>query len=97
VKEVGAAAMRETIRLGVSEMAFAPIVRDQGVTSLGPAEVAAAFVEAALVEYRREQRADPARPLPLRKVTYEAGPPFIEAVTKAVAHGVEAAGAGAVK
>jgi hypothetical protein len=91
VKEVGATAMRETVRMGVDHMAFAPIVRDQGVTAFAADEVAAAFVEGALVEYQAERRADPARPLSLRSVTYEAGPPFIDAVTRAVARGVEAA------
>jgi hypothetical protein len=91
VKEVGAVAMRETLRMGVDHMAFAPVVRDQGVTKFGADDVAAAFVEAALVEYHTERRADPAKTPALVDVTYEAGPPFIDAVTKAVARGVEAA------
>jgi Cytosol aminopeptidase family, N-terminal domain len=90
VKALGTTAMRETIRLGVEHMAFAPIARDQGVTSLPPDDVAAAFVEGALVEYQAERRASNT-PIPLQDVTYEAGPPFIEAVTRAVARGVEAA------
>jgi hypothetical protein len=91
VKAAGALAMRETLRLGVEHMAFAPIARDQGVTTLPPDDVAAAFVEAALVEYEAERRAAPDKPIPLKDVTYEAGPPFIDAVTRAVARGVEAA------
>jgi hypothetical protein len=91
VREVGATAMRETVRMGVEQMAFAPVVRDQGVTAFAADEVAAAFVEGALVEYHAERRAEPARPMPLQSVTYEAGPPFIDAVTRAVARGVEAA------
>jgi hypothetical protein len=91
VKAVGATAMRETIRLGVEHMAFAPIARDQGVTTLPPNDVAAAFVEAALVEYQVERRATPDKPVRLQDVTYEAGPPFIDAVTRAVAQGVAAA------
>ena len=83
--------MRETIRLGAEHMAFAPIARDQGVTTLSPDAVAAAFVEAALVEYEAERRVAPDRPIPLKDVTYEAGPPFIDAVTRAVARGVDAA------
>ncbi len=90
VKAAGATAMRETIRLGASHMAFAPIARDQGVTALPPDDVAAAFVEGALVEYDAERRTSSA-PIPLQDVTYEAGPPFIEAVTRAVARGVGAA------
>ena len=91
VKAVGATAMRETIRLGVDHMAFAPIARDQGVTSLTPDDVAAAFVEAALVEYQVERRGMPDKPILLQDVTYEAGPPFIAAVTQAVVQGVAAA------
>jgi hypothetical protein len=91
VKEVGTTAMRETIRLGVDHMAFAPIARDQGVTTLPPDAVAAAFVEAALVEYQVERRATPDRSIALQDVTYEAGPPFIDAVTRAVTQGVAAA------
>jgi hypothetical protein len=91
VKAVGATAMRETIRLGVDHAAFAPIVRDQGVSTLPPDDVAAAFVEAALVEYQTERRAAPDKPIALQTVTYEAGPPFIDAVSRAVARGVQAA------
>jgi Cytosol aminopeptidase family, N-terminal domain len=91
IKAVGATAMREALRLGVDHMAFAPIARDQGVTSLPPDDVAAAFVEGALLEYEAERRAAPDKPILLKDVTYEAGPPFIEAVTRAVGRGVEAA------
>ena len=66
-------------------------LRDQGVTTLGADQVAAAFVEGALVEWSTARRADPQAPLRLKEVTYEAGPAFIEAVKKAVPSGVEAA------
>ncbi|APR80836.1 Peptidase M17, leucyl aminopeptidase-like protein [Minicystis rosea] len=91
VKAAGATVMRETIRLGVEHMAFAPIARDQGVTSLPPEDVAAAFIEGALVEYHAVRRATPDMPIALREVTFEAGAPFIDAVTQAVARGVAAA------
>lgn len=91
MREVGATAMHEALRLGVEHMAFAPVVRDQGVTAIGADQVAAAFVEGALVEWSTARRTDPQAPLRLKEVTYEAGPAFIEAVKKAVPSGVEAA------
>jgi hypothetical protein len=48
-------------------------------------------VEGALLEFGSEQRAAPASDLALRDVTYEAGPQFVESVSKAVARGVAAA------
>lgn len=91
MREVGATAMHEALRLGVEQMAFAPVVRDQGVTTIGADQVAAAFIEGALVEWHTARRSDPHAPLRLKGVTYEAGPAFIQDVTKAVPIGIEAA------
>lgn len=91
VREVGATALHEALRLGVEHMAFAPVVRDQGVTSIPADQVATAFIEGALVEWGTARRTDPQAPLRLKEVTYEAGPAFIADVTKAVPAGVEAA------
>jgi len=91
VRAVGETAMRETLKMNVEHMAFAPIVRDQGVTTFAADDVAQAFVEGALLEFGSERRAAPASDLALRDVTYEAGPQFVESVSKAVARGVAAA------
>ena len=91
VKEVGRTAMRETLKMGVDEMAYAPIARDQGVTSIAPGDVAAAFVEGALGEYLTERGVDPSALLRLRRGTFEAGPTFVDSVAKAIPRGVEAA------
>lgn len=91
MREIGARAMKDTLQLGVEQMAFAPVVRDQGVTKFGADEVAMAFIEGALVEWGTERRASQQAPLHLREVTYEAGPAFIDGVRKAVPRGVEAA------
>jgi hypothetical protein len=88
-KEMGKAAMLETLKRGVTAMAYAPIVRDQGVTTLPADEVAGAFVEGALGEFLEETKAGKA--VALTHVTYEAGPAFIDAVKKAVPRAVEAA------
>ncbi len=89
VREVGATAMRETLRLGVEQMAFAPVVRDQGVTKFAADEVAVAFVEGALGEWHAAQRAG--AQTKLKEVTYEAGPAFIDAVKNAMPRGVAVA------
>lgn len=91
VREVGATAMHEALRLGVEQMAFAPVVRDQGVTTIGADQVAAAFIEGALVEWRTARSTDAQTPLRLKAVTFEAGPAFIQDVTKAVPTGIAAA------
>jgi Cytosol aminopeptidase family, N-terminal domain len=91
VRSVGGTAMRETLKMRVEHMAFAPIVRDQGVTTFAADDVAQAFVEGALVEFGNERRAAPASDFALRDVTYEAGPQFVESVSTAVARGVAAA------
>jgi len=93
-KAVGHSVMREALRMGVADLAYAPIARDQGVTSIAADEVAAAFVEGALAEFLEERAADPAKPFALKHVAYEAGPAFVQAVSKATSRGVDAAHAG---
>jgi hypothetical protein len=90
-KAVGRSAMREALRIGVDDMAYAPIARDQGVTSISADDVAAAFVEGALAEFLAERSAEPTKPRKLKHVTYEAGPMFVQAVSKATSRGVDAA------
>jgi hypothetical protein len=96
-KAMGKTAMAETLKLGVEDAAFAPIVRDQGVTTIPADEVAAAFVEGAMREVLDEKGADPNKARALKHVTYEAGPAFIGAVSKAVPRGVAAAHGAAPK
>ena len=91
IKEMGHEAMREALQLNVESFAYAPIARDQGVTTLAADDVAAAFVEGALTEFFAERRAAPSTAPQLKHVTYEAGAQFVEAVGKAVARGVDAA------
>ena len=71
-----------------NQIAFAPIARDQGVTTLDADVVATAFVEGALGEFLLEAKTAAPGSLHLKHVTYEAGPAFIGAVTKATAAGV---------
>jgi hypothetical protein len=91
VRQVGAAAMREALAVGAEHMAFAPVVRDQGVTTFSADDAAVAFIDGALFEWSTEMRANPQVPARLKAIAYEAGPAFIEAVKKAVPRGIQAA------
>jgi hypothetical protein len=71
-------------------VAFAPIARDQGVTSFPPGDVAAAFVEGVIVELAEQRRREPNAVRALKHVTYEAGPAFVDAVREGVARGLAA-------
>src|SRR5580700_4620935 len=53
---VGRVALREAARLGVSRVAFAPLIRDQGNAKLGTGDVASAVVRGMLLAYDTEKR-----------------------------------------
>ena len=53
---VGRVALREAARLGVSRVAFAPLIRDQGNTKLGTGDVETAVVRGMLLAYDTEKR-----------------------------------------
>lgn len=88
-KEMGHAVMRAAIEHDVEDVAYAPIVRDQGVTTIPPDEVAAAIVEGALAEFLTEQKTEPRKAIHLKHVIFEAGPAFVDAVSKGVSRGLE--------
>src|SRR6202140_4351291 len=53
---VGTVSLREAARLGVSRVAFAPLIRDQGNTKLGTGNVETAVVRGMLLAYDTEKR-----------------------------------------
>src|SRR6185503_66110 len=53
---VGRVSLREAARLGVSQVAFAPLLRDQGNEKLGTGEVETAVVRGMLLAYDTEKR-----------------------------------------
>src|SRR5438046_2656062 len=53
---VGRVALREAAQLGVSRVAFAPLIRDQGNTKLGTGDVETAVVRGMLLAYDTEKR-----------------------------------------
>ena len=56
MEAVGRVSLREAARLGVSRVAFAPLIRDQGNTKLGTGDVETAVVRGMLLAYDTEKR-----------------------------------------
>jgi hypothetical protein len=56
MEAVGRVSLREAARLGVSRVAFAPLIRDQGNTKIGTGEVGRAVVRGMLLAYDTEMR-----------------------------------------
>src|SRR6516162_7990034 len=56
MEAVGRVSLREAVRLGVSRVAFAPLIRDQGNSKLPTGEVETAVVRGMLLGYDTEKR-----------------------------------------
>jgi hypothetical protein len=78
---VGRVALREAARLGVSRVAFAPLIRDQGNSKFGTGDVGAAVVRGMLLAYDTEKRLQKeglGRPFTLEEWWVEAGPTYFD-------------------
>jgi hypothetical protein len=78
---VGRVSLREAARLGVSRVAFAPLIRDQGSSKLATGAVGAAVVRGMLLAYDTEKRLQKeglARPFTLDEWWVEAGPTYFD-------------------
>jgi hypothetical protein len=56
MERVGKVSLREAARLGVKQVAFAPLIRDQGNSKFGTGDVAKAVVRGMLLAYDTEKR-----------------------------------------
>jgi hypothetical protein len=93
---VGRVALREAARLGVSRVAFAPLIRDQGNTKFGTGDVETAVVRGMLLAYDTEKRLQKeglGKPYTLEEWWVEAGPAYFDetvaGVTKASAEATD--------
>ena len=91
MERVGKVALREASRLGAAQVAFAPLLRDQGNSQLATGDVETAVVRGMLLAYdteRRLQKEGLAQEYALKEWWVEAGPAYYDAtcsgVTKAV-------------
>jgi hypothetical protein len=80
-ERVGKIALREAARLGVTKVAFAPLIRDQGNTAFKTGDVETAVVRGMLLAYdteRRLQKEGLAKAYTLEEWWVEAGPAYYD-------------------
>ena len=78
---VGLVALREAARLGVSRVAFAPLIRDQGNTKIATGDVETAVVRGMLMGYDTEKRLQKkglSKEYTLDQWNVEAGPQYFD-------------------
>jgi hypothetical protein len=100
MERVGRVSVREAARLGVSRVAFAPLIRDQGSAKLGTGGVETAVVRGMLLAYDTEKRLQKeglAKEFTLEQWNVEAGPAFFDDTVVGVQKGIEEAKAAAAK
>jgi hypothetical protein len=81
MEDVGRVAVRESARLGMGRVAFAPLIRDQGNKKFGTGDVATAVLLGMLLAYDTEKRLEKeglAKPFTLDEWWVEAGPAFFD-------------------
>src|SRR5438309_906909 len=91
---VGKVSLREAARLGVSRVAFAPLIRDQGNTKLGTGDVETAVVRGMMLAYDTEKRLQKealAREFTLDEWNVEAGPMYFDETVTGVQKAIEGA------
>jgi hypothetical protein len=89
---VGRVAAREAVRLQAKRVAWAPVIRDEGDTTLDVGEVDRAFIEQLLAAYDTEKRLQAQKLAPdfsIEDFVIEAGPAYFEAAAKHVEEGIE--------
>jgi leucyl aminopeptidase len=90
---VGRIAAREAVRLKAKHVAWAPVIRDEGNTTIDVGEGDRAFVEQMLGAYDSEKRLQAQRLAPefsVETLVIEAGPAFFDAAVKQVGEGIAA-------
>jgi len=91
---VGRVSLREAARLGVSRVAFAPLLRDQGNSKLGTGDVETAVVRGMLLAYDTEKRLQKealSKEFTLDEWNVEAGPTYFDETVLGVQKAIEQA------
>lgn len=89
---VGRIASREAVRLKAKHVAWAPVIRDEGNTSIDVGEGDRAFAEQMLSAYDTEKRLQAQGLAPkfsLESFVIEAGPTFFDSAVKEVGQGID--------
>jgi hypothetical protein len=98
LERVGRTALREAARLGVSRVAYAPLIRDQGNSKFATGDVAEAVVRGMLLAYDTEKRLQKeglAREFTLAQWNVEAGEKYFDDTVAGVQKGIDGAKAAA--
>lgn len=91
---VGRIAAREAVRLEAKQVAWAPVIRDEGNTNIEVGAGDRAFVEQLLAAYDTEKRLQAqalAPPFSIEAVVIEAGPAYFDSAVKQVGEGIATA------
>jgi Cytosol aminopeptidase family, N-terminal domain len=91
LKVVGRIAAREAVRLKAKHVAWAPVIRDEGNSTIEVGEGDRTFVEQFLSAYDTEQRLQAQGLAPnfsIASVVIEAGPSFFDSAVKQVGEGI---------
>ena len=92
VRVVGRLAAREAVRLQAKHVAWAPVIRDEGNTTIDVGEGDRAFIEQLISAYYTEKRLQEQGLAPafsIEDVVIEAGPTYFESAAKQVEEGIE--------
>jgi hypothetical protein len=92
LREVGRIAAREAVRLKASHVAWAPVIRDEGNTTIDVGEGDRAFIEEMLSACDTEKRLQDqglADKFSIEDVVIEAGPAFFDSAVKQVGEGID--------
>jgi len=98
MERVGKVSLREAARLGVTRVAYAPLIRDQGNSRFAAGDVAEAFLRGVLLAYDTEKRLQKeglAKGFTLQQWNVEAGPAFFDDTVMGVQKGIAGAKAAA--
>jgi hypothetical protein len=96
LRVVGRIAAREAVRLKAKHVAWAPVIRDEGNTTIEVGEGDRAFIEQMLSAYDTEKRLQAQELAPkfnIESLVIEAGPSFFDSAVKQVGEGIESASA----
>ena len=91
LRVVGRIAAREAVRLRARHVAWAPVIRDQGNTTIDVGEGDRAFVEQMLLAYDTEKRIQEQGLAPkfsIKDVVIEAGPAYFDSAVQQVGEGI---------
>src|ERR1700722_8516407 len=94
LRVVGRIAAREAVRLQAKHIAWAPVIRDEGVSTMGVGDTDRVFIEQMLSAYDTEKRLQAQGLAPkfsIETFVLEAGPAFFDTAVKGVGEGIEAA------